>query len=347
MPIQPKQLSNDELLVNLENEFERERQASHRILLLLREIQIRRLYADRGYSSMFAMLIEHFRLSESAANDRLRALELIAAVPAAEEKLIANDLNLTTLAMAQRQIRREEKVTGIRVTPEKKSEIVHRIANKTQAQAEKELLTLLPESANEPRNTERRVSAEATRVNWTIPDRLTEKIERLKELWSHVDPGMDSLVVLERAVDLALKKVDPLQKHEKLPNLTELTKPEMPKMPAKPRAMVPAKQRVVKNGLRPNYYPVEIDRELWHRSNGQCEYVDSETGKKCTCRRNLERDHIIPLALGGSNELSNLRLLCRTHNLTMARRHFGDPKIDAAISKAAKKVREHSVHYHA
>ena len=165
---QMNRLSNDELLLNLESEFAREREASHRILLYLLEMQSRRLFADRGYSSMFTMLIQHYRLSESAANDRLRALELISAVPVAEEKFVANDLNLTTLAMAQRQIRREEKVTGRKVTAEVKAEIVSRIAGKTQAQAEKELMTLLPASAKEPRNTERRVSSESTRVNWTI-----------------------------------------------------------------------------------------------------------------------------------------------------------------------------------
>lgn len=51
-----------------------------------------------------------------------------------------------------------------------------------------------------------------------------------------------------------------------------------------------------------------------------CEYVDPITGRKCESNYQLQKDHIIPKAKGGSDYASNLRTLCRTHNLAEARR---------------------------
>src|SRR6478672_1995174 len=90
-------LSDDQLLVRTESEFAIERNASHNILLHLKEIKSRRLYAKRGYESMFVMLVEAFRLSEPAAGQRLKALDLMIAVPVAEERLISGDLTMSNL----------------------------------------------------------------------------------------------------------------------------------------------------------------------------------------------------------------------------------------------------------
>jgi 5-methylcytosine-specific restriction endonuclease McrA len=51
-----------------------------------------------------------------------------------------------------------------------------------------------------------------------------------------------------------------------------------------------------------------------------CEYSDPVTGKKCDSNYQLQKDHIIPKAKGGSDDLTNFRTLCRTHNLSEARR---------------------------
>src|SRR6266404_8538018 len=108
----PNKYSDDELFASLSERFAIERDNSHHILLHLKEIQSRRLYAKRGFTNMFSMLIKHFRQSETSANQHLKALELMLVVPAVEDRLISGELNLSTLAMAQRQIKREEKLTG-------------------------------------------------------------------------------------------------------------------------------------------------------------------------------------------------------------------------------------------
>ena len=50
----------------------------------------------------------------------------------------------------------------------------------------------------------------------------------------------------------------------------------------------------------------EIKDEVWNRDNGQC--VD------CSSQKDLEFDHIIPVAKGGANTYRNLQLLCEDCN---------------------------------
>ena len=52
--------------------------------------------------------------------------------------------------------------------------------------------------------------------------------------------------------------------------------------------------------------PSAVRREVWRRDEGKC--------KKCGSRKNLEYDHIIPVAEGGSNTARNIELLCENCN---------------------------------
>ena len=50
----------------------------------------------------------------------------------------------------------------------------------------------------------------------------------------------------------------------------------------------------------------EVRREVWRRDRGQC--------TECQSQERLEFDHIIPVALGGSNTARNIQLLCEVCN---------------------------------
>ena len=52
--------------------------------------------------------------------------------------------------------------------------------------------------------------------------------------------------------------------------------------------------------------PEAVRIEVWRRDGGQC--------VRCGSQRNLEFDHIIPIALGGGNTARNVQLLCEACN---------------------------------
>ncbi len=69
--------------------------------------------------------------------------------------------------------------------------------------------------------------------------------------------------------------------------------------------------------------PAAIQREVWRRDGSRCTYVCATNGRRCGSRHQLEIDHIVAVARGGTNELRNLRLACREHNLEWATQVFG------------------------
>lgn len=354
-----KSFGDNQLLANLENHFALERRLTRTILLHLKEVHARRLYAKRGFPNIFWMLVKHFKQSETAANQRVKALELMLAVPMVEERIVSGELNLSTLAMAQRHISQQEKITKKKLSKEEKAEIVESISAKTMTEAEIELFKLLPESASAPRTVERRVSEDGVRMSITMSNKMHANMVRLQEIWAHVDSTMDPVNVIGRAFEIALNKVDPLRrkartekrktkdgeqkahkpknfdphdsKAEKASNTSQSFADSAKHCVSEDAAKDknPIKKVTIKQTFkRPNYYSKELDRQLWQRAGGRCEWIDPSTGKRCDCSFGVQREHVIPIARGGTNDLSNLQLLCRTHNLLRAREVFGDQKID-------------------
>jgi hypothetical protein len=68
--------------------------------------------------------------------------------------------------------------------------------------------------------------------------------------------------------------------------------------------------------------PAAVTHQVWIRDQGQCTYV-SQSEQRCGERRMIEIDHINPVARGGTNEITNLRLCCRRHNSWHADEIFG------------------------
>ena len=65
----------------------------------------------------------------------------------------------------------------------------------------------------------------------------------------------------------------------------------------------------LKTEVRPasrNHLSASKRKRILLRGKGRC--------VKCGSRENLEIDHVVPLARGGSNRLENLQLLCRDCN---------------------------------
>jgi len=71
-------------------------------------------------------------------------------------------------------------------------------------------------------------------------------------------------------------------------------------------------------------------REVFERDGMQCTFVD-EHGHRCTATGFLELDHKHARARGGSDDPKNLRVLCRAHNLWLAKQEYGAEHVEEQI----------------
>ena len=201
-----------------------------------------------------------------------------------------------------------------------------------------------------PRDRTRVLTEEKVHIAFTADLVLLRKIERLKVLTCHQNPQGRYEALFEKAVDLALDKLDPERKTQRAvakaarrgssqrppspslrgraqavfqvgPGASEERTPEVPKTPA------PESQS--KNSKISRYIPQEVRRQVWVRDQGRCQFRDPRSGKVCNSQYLLEIDHRFPFSLGGTHTPENLRLLCRVHNQYRAERLFGIPPPEA------------------
>jgi hypothetical protein len=132
------------------------------------------------------------------------------------------------------------------------------------------------------------------------------RVRAMKALRSQANPSMNYAELFEYMADEVLKKIDPLEKRSKVSS-----------------AQNEAVQQTGTTSLARSK-PV-----VWKRDQGKCSFKDPETGRCCDSTYFLEIDHIIPVAMGGSNEPSNLRLRCRGHNQRYAVNVYGVKKMES------------------
>jgi 5-methylcytosine-specific restriction endonuclease McrA len=85
-------------------------------------------------------------------------------------------------------------------------------------------------------------------------------------------------------------------------------RPKAPRLLRKPQAPRP---KVSRSAARPSI-PADARVFVWNRDGGRC--------RNCGARNNLQFDHVIPVALGGSNTAENLELLCKACNMAKGTR---------------------------
>jgi hypothetical protein len=300
------QLSNEALLSALASMcFEGHRRTA-RLLLLLAEIEKRELHLDAGCTSLYDFCVERLSMSEAAAYRRIAAARVVARFPALLARVERGELHLSSLVILRDHL-----------TPTNVDELVTAAVGKTTRQVA-ELVAAISPKPDVPSKI-RRVAgspsdqATAARVAPLAPDRykvqltvsseLRKKLEHASDLMSHSNPKGDLAVVLDAALDLL---IDHLER-------TRRAKADHPRDVAPAAEVETAGNKAIPRLLR---------REVFERDGSQCTFV-SEDGHRCTAKRYLQIDHVIPIALGGTSTLANLRVLCGPHNRLMAIRLLG------------------------
>ena len=172
----------------------------------------------------------------------------------------------------------------------------------------KELVSLNPNVA--PNETARFVSEGKVELKLVISEELKSKLDQLKELMSHKNSNMSYQELVEILANQALEKLDPIKKEEKAAEKSQRNVSGSPRKDA------------LENKSSARYIPKQIKVNIWKRDQGKCTYVSPINGKRCESRHLIQIDHVLPFALGGTNQENNLRLLCAQHNQQRARETF-------------------------
>jgi len=301
-------ISNHEVLNEMDRLVKSERKITHTILNHINEIESRRLYAELGYDSMFKYLTQRCGYGEDSAYRRLQAARVLKKNPEIALKLEQGSLNLTQLTQVQKCLKQERKV-GVIFRPVQTLQILEQIENKSSFETKK----VLAVEFNQPIQTHEVVKPqrdESVRLEITFTDEQMKTLEQAKDLLSHTLPDGNWAELFTHLAEKHLKKA--------------LGKNQLPEKSAKPsseKIIEPSAKSTQSFLAKRKRKPIKITlrRKLLQKARHCCEFFDPKTNTQCQSHYQLQIDHRIPLARGGSDTESNLRVLCRTHNLLAAK----------------------------
>lgn len=300
------------------------REERERLIVLLnhlREIEARRLFSAIGYKSLFDFCVRHLGYSEDQSYRRIAAMRILREIPELVPKISSGEINLSHIGVAQSFFKQELKATKCAIPKVKKLEIFELISSKPIREAEKMILSISSSRVSLQADQIRLVSAEIVEFKFHGPERLQNKIKKLKGLLAHKSPSMNLAELFEHLCDLGLEKYSQVEAAKlvanKAPSSVEAV--GFTTTPAAPR-----KRRVksvcISHKAGQAISRAEIRRQVFIRADEKCE--------NCRSQYALEVDHIIPRAFGGKDEANNLRLLCRSCNQRAAIAALGQKKME-------------------
>ena len=208
----------------------------------LREIQKRRLYLRRGFSSLFDYAVRELDYSDAAAWRRLKAMRLCSDIDGVRERLQDGSMTLNAAAQLQNAFDRQERTReraarnapggdafgaaaqqdGSAPGPAQPAErkpppvldrsarraLVEQAAGKSSRRVMQMLAEVDPELAA-PADRVRPLGAGRWELKAVIDDECRRGLDRLKGLLSHVDPHMTLGQIVGRLVQEGLDRHDP------------------------------------------------------------------------------------------------------------------------------------------
>jgi phage terminase small subunit len=327
---QLQKLDNETLLKQTRDLASEERKITLEILSHLREINRRRLFALRGYSSLFEYVTRELGYSDASASRRIAAMRLIAELPEVENKIKEGTLSLSNAAQAQKLFQTEQKAETPK-SPEEKKAIIQSIENKSTRDAEKTLISHSSQPANALKpDRVKPVTQDQSEVRFVADQKLLDQLEQIKGLLAHKNSNMTLAELIGEMAKLSLEKLQPK------PPKPSQTPQDHSGAGAAPTQVLP-KRAVVKNS-RPTsqmsrYVPAEVKRAVYHRDGGKCCYVDRATGRRCNSTFGIEYEHIRPFAQGGNATVYNIQILCKSHNQLRAIAAYGEQKMSRYLGK--------------
>jgi 5-methylcytosine-specific restriction endonuclease McrA len=202
----------------------------------------------------------------------------------------AGEINLSHVSLLVQGIRQKESDGCVKATSEQKHEILEKIKSKPIERGEVILAKEL-DLQLKAYDVCHRQKNESLRAEMTFTEDEMAEIKRAQNLVSHQiqNPRLSELFMY--LVRDQLKRKDP--KNRK----------------------ITAASAVRQSGTnKPSRYINSSTNTTLHKRDQSCRWKDPKTEKICGSTFQLQRDHIVPIWAGGTNDLENLQLLCGVHN---------------------------------
>ena len=330
-----------------------------KLIAHLAEMSSRKTALKLGYSSLYHYCIECLNLSEGAVPARIHVANVSRRFPQLLVALAARRISLTVAALLAPHL-----------TEDNVQQVISDCAGKTRKKTEEYLVAIKPKPVFDPSIRKRPATTapalepsprgtttpapapsvspsssspvpnhppknsptilqparrEIFNFRFSADKEFKDKFERLAEVMGVENAQKNMAEILAKALDIALEKKDPKKKLER-------RRKRQGGATAKSRSdEVTEKDQPAKS----RYVASEVSERVHERDGYQCVYVGLD-GRRCTARVALQIDHKKPFGIFQSNDETDLRLLCASHNLLEAERVYGPAFIRQKIAEQRK-----------
>jgi len=369
-PVGIQQLTDHALEQRLTELLGDDRRLEVDLLAHISEVDRRKLYRERGYSSMFSFCVEKLHLAESVAYKRITVARAAHKYPSILEKIAQGGIHLTgasqlapyctpnnvdeLLAAATHKSKREIAKLLAETFPQPDVPArIRKLPNNSRTKGSPAPSTLATTTSS-PSSSSRAPTDEGS-----LSVRLLPEQQASKGIPSRVEPssaGRRDRIAPLSADRFKIQFTADATLTDKIREAQELLGPQIAqgdlaalftkaldvlvadlknkKHGVTTRARIPrdpSMEREANSVSRT--IPRAVRRQVYERDGGQCAYVSSD-GKRCAERWGLEYHHRQAYGLGGKATVDNLELRCKCHNGLAAEQDYGVEKMAQYMGSA-------------
>ncbi len=352
-------LPDHELLEALKSTLARDRSTTVELLVLLGEVEHRRLHRGAGYDSMFDYCLGEHHMSEDVACHRLRVARAVRRWPVILDMIEDGRLHVTGVSEIARYLtpRNAAELIGASVHQSRRA-IRLMIAERFPRGDAPTVLRPVGDAAGPASSplppTEHPAfgapsgSAVAPGSNPPVPVRVgpiespnpCESKEPLPK-YPRIEPLAPQRFALQVTIDQEchdlLLYAKALLGHAvpsgDLPEVLKRCLRDAVEGLERRKFGVGARLRTVRDPKDPRYVSPAVRREVFVRDEGQCTFVGNR-GHRCGSQTRLQLHHRNTFARGGPATAANLTLHCATHDQLQAERDYGEGFIQAKVEAA-------------
>src|SRR5579859_1380402 len=326
------ELSDVQLLEGLKSLVGQGRAVLARLLAHLVEVEERRLHLEAACPSLFQFCVQRLGMSEDEACRRIHAARLVRCFPDLLVRVERGELTLSTVGLLRDALTESNYSELVEAAAGKtKSEVQALLARQSPRPDVPAVITAVstqppipavgaavvpaPVAARGPQPQLSPLSEARHEVQFTASDELRRKLERARDLMRHANADGDLAVVVERAMDLLIAKLERQR-------LAKASRPREVRADDARATNLASVSRATR-------------RAVFERDGEQYTFSDGD-GHRCPATAWLEFDHVEPRACGGTNDFGNLRVRCRAHNRLYAEQAFGREHVERAIRERGR-----------